>query len=29
MAATGNYTTASDTIAVTVAEPTPPDDGEG
>ena len=29
MAATDHYTTASDTIAVTVAEPTPPDDGEG
>ena len=29
MAATDHYTTASDTISVTVAEPTPPDDGEG
>ena len=29
MAATDHYTTASDTIDVTVAEPTPPDDGEG
>ena len=29
MAETDHYTTASDTISVTVAEPTPPDDGEG
>ena len=29
MAATDHYTTASDTIAVTVAESTPPDDSEG
>ena len=29
LAESGNYTGASDTIAVTVAEPTPPNDGEG
>ena len=29
IAATAHYTTASDTISVTVSEPAPPDDGEG